>query len=210
MRAVNDKFLELPEDKRRKIINAGLEVFGRYDYRHASTEEIAAKAGISKGLLFYYFQNKQSLYTFLFEWATEHVKAAVVDESMWRITDFFELCACAAERKVAMLRQSPWLMEFIMRAFYSQREPVSEEMNRRMSQETANIFTAYFGNVDFSPFRADVDPKEIHRMLTWMTDGFLHERQLAGQPVELEEIMEQFRLWSGYFKRIAYKEENLI
>ena len=52
---MNEKFFELPEEKRLRIINAGFEIFSQSDYRHASTERLAAQAGISKGLLFYYF-----------------------------------------------------------------------------------------------------------------------------------------------------------
>ena len=57
---MNQKFFELNEEKRLAIINAGLEVFSKNDYKHALTADIAAKAGISKGLLFYYFHNKKT------------------------------------------------------------------------------------------------------------------------------------------------------
>ena len=62
-----DKFLELPKEKQLKIINAGFEYFGRYGYKGANTEDIANKAGISKGALFYYFKNKESFYLYLHE-----------------------------------------------------------------------------------------------------------------------------------------------
>lgn len=65
---MNEKFYELPAEKQQRIINAGLEVFGAYDYPQASTDDIAAKAGISKGLLFYYFKNKKEFYLFLFDY----------------------------------------------------------------------------------------------------------------------------------------------
>lgn len=52
-----EKFLELPEEKQDKIRNAGMEYFGKYGYKKANTQDIADKAGISKGLLFYYFKN---------------------------------------------------------------------------------------------------------------------------------------------------------
>ena len=42
---MNQKFFELNEEKRLAIINAGLEVFSKNDYKHALTDDIAAKAG---------------------------------------------------------------------------------------------------------------------------------------------------------------------
>ena len=59
---MEDAFGRLPKEKRRRILNAALEVFAHSDYKRASAEAIAMKAGISKGLLFYYFKNKQALY----------------------------------------------------------------------------------------------------------------------------------------------------
>ena len=56
--AVNEKFFALPEEKRRRIVNAAMEAFGKNEYKRASTDDIAARAGISKGLLFHYFGSK--------------------------------------------------------------------------------------------------------------------------------------------------------
>ena len=56
---INEKFYELEKEKQDKIINAAIEVFAKNDYKNVVTEEIAYKAGISKGLLFYYFKNKK-------------------------------------------------------------------------------------------------------------------------------------------------------
>ncbi len=206
---MNTKFLELPDEKRRKIVNAGFEVFAKNDYKHASTEEIAVKAGISKGLLFYYFHDKKTFYAFLFEEAVESVKAYVLDESIQKIDDFFELCAYAAERKYRMMRKSPYIMDFVVRTFYAQREAIPENINEKFLENTENIFGMYFRNIDLSRFRDDIDPRQIQRMLTWMAEGYIHERQRNGLNVGLEDIMEKFRHWSDYFKKISYKKEYL-
>lgn len=61
---MNQQFFALPEEKRLRIIKAGFQVFAQNEYKRASTELIARKAGISKGLLFYYFHNKKSFFMF--------------------------------------------------------------------------------------------------------------------------------------------------
>lgn len=206
---VNEKFMELPEEKRLRIINAGFEVFAKNEFRQASTEEIALKAGISKGLLFYYFHDKKSFFSFLFEQAAEEVKRFVADDRLGEITDFFELCDYAAARKCALLAQNPFVFDFILRAYYSRQEAVREALDRRLEGETAAIYSVYFKNVDFSKFRDDVDPQEVYRMLAWMFDGYMHELRRAGQDATLEDMMEKYRPWSAYFRRISYKEEYL-
>ncbi len=61
-------FSQLPKEKKKRILQAAIEVFAQNDYKHASTDEIASRAGISKGLLFYYFHDKKTLYFYLGEY----------------------------------------------------------------------------------------------------------------------------------------------
>lgn len=42
-------FSQLPKEKKKRILQAAIEVFAQNDYKHASTDEIASRAGISKG-----------------------------------------------------------------------------------------------------------------------------------------------------------------
>lgn len=57
-----------PARKRRKharpaeILDAALPVFARYGFHAASMEEIAARAGVSKGTVFLYFDSKEALF----------------------------------------------------------------------------------------------------------------------------------------------------
>lgn len=206
---MNDKFLELPEEKRLRIINAGFEVFSRSPYKRASTDDIAAKAGISKGLLFYYFQNKKSLYLYLFDYAVDFVTKHVVDGPMLEITDFFELFEHAARRKYALLQVSPFILDFIMRAYYSKGEDVSDDISRRVTDAAAASYMTYFTKIDFSKFKGDVEPTQIFKMLLWLGDGYLYNRQRMNRPFDLDDLMEQFESWMALFKKISYKEEFL-
>jgi len=52
---------ELKEVKRKLIMNSALELFADYGYHGTSINMIAKKAGIAKGLIYTYFENKESL-----------------------------------------------------------------------------------------------------------------------------------------------------
>ena len=56
---MNPKFYALPQEKQRSILNAGFHVFSQNTYKKSPMSEIAEAAGISKVLLFHYFQNKK-------------------------------------------------------------------------------------------------------------------------------------------------------
>lgn len=62
--SMNKRFYQLESQKQMDIINAGIEYFARFEYKKASTEDIAKSAGISKSLLFHYFKNKETYLRF--------------------------------------------------------------------------------------------------------------------------------------------------
>ncbi len=64
---MNEAFFSLPNERQQAILNAGYRVFSQNTYKKTPVGEVAAAAGISKSLLFYYFRNKQELYLFLWE-----------------------------------------------------------------------------------------------------------------------------------------------
>jgi AcrR family transcriptional regulator len=55
------------EERRREILQAALSCFSRRGYHETTMEEIAAAAKLSKGLIYYYFKNKQELFLALLD-----------------------------------------------------------------------------------------------------------------------------------------------
>lgn len=206
---MNAKFYELALDKQDRIINAGFEVFSKNEYKHASTEDIAVKAGISKGLLFYYFHDKKTLYLFLYDYAEKLLLESVVNDRFFELGDIFDMFAYAAERKYIVLEKSPYVMDFVMQAYYSQKEAVSGDLNARIEKLTGEMYGTYFKHCDFSKFKDGVNPIEILQMMTWMADGYLHELQRTNTPIVLDDLMLKYNSWSRLFKEMSYKEEYL-
>jgi AcrR family transcriptional regulator len=60
-------FLNLPEEKRQAFLEIALEEFADHDYNTASVSKIVEKAGIAKGSVYQYFEDKQDLFLYLLE-----------------------------------------------------------------------------------------------------------------------------------------------
>jgi AcrR family transcriptional regulator len=72
-----------------RLIEIASEVFTRDGYAHAATEEIVARAGMTRGALYHHFNNKEGL----FRAVLEHVQKQVgqrVEESVVGLTDPWE------------------------------------------------------------------------------------------------------------------------
>lgn len=203
---MNEKFHQLPEEKQLAIFNAAMEVFAQNDYKRASTDDIAAKAGISKGMLFYYFQNKRTLYLETYDYAMRAGRAAIDDPHLFEITDFFELLNYSAQKKLQIMAKMPYLYDFCLRAFYSEKEEISTPLQEKLSKDISEIYRVYFRNIDRSKFIDGVEPLQVLNMLIWMTDGYLHMQRYSGNSQDLDAMMEEFSRCAQLLKKAVYKE----
>ena len=55
------------EDRREQILDAALRIFSRKGFTKATNKDIAHEAGITSGLIYYYFESKEALFNALIE-----------------------------------------------------------------------------------------------------------------------------------------------
>jgi len=56
------KWRRLPEERPQQILEAAIEIFGDQGLANARLEDIAKRAGVSKGTIYLYFPNKEALF----------------------------------------------------------------------------------------------------------------------------------------------------
>lgn len=84
-----ETFFNLDEKKRKKIFEVALKEFAINDYNSASINNIVKEAGISKGSMYQYFNNKKDLYLYLLDQAGEK-KLDFISENISKTKeDFF-------------------------------------------------------------------------------------------------------------------------
>ena len=81
----------LPEEKRKMIIDTALEEFGSRPYSKASLSRIVARAGIAKGSMYQYFEDKKDLFVYLLELAAAE-KLAYIQQEVDPKAEFFTAC----------------------------------------------------------------------------------------------------------------------
>lgn len=204
-----EKFLELPNEKQLKIINAGFEYFGKYGYKGANTEDIANRAGISKGLLFYYFKNKESYYLFLCEFCQNLMLESFQETDFQEITDFFKLIDFATKAKLKIITEYPFITDFSVNLIADKSIKVGSKSEEYVNNAIYNSFDIYFKNIDFTPFKEEIDVKKIYQMMLWLFEGYINEKKRINTPIVLEDFLSDFALWKALFKKICYKEEYL-
>ncbi|WP_051638628.1 TetR/AcrR family transcriptional regulator [Butyrivibrio sp. NC2002] len=110
---MNEKFFDLKKEKQDRIINASLKAFALGGYMHASTDDIVKMAGISKGLIFHYFDTKLGLYQFIYDYSTRVILLEMTTGVSKDVTDFFTLRE-QIERAVSLcMQQYPYIQLFL-------------------------------------------------------------------------------------------------
>ena len=112
-------------------------------------------------------------------------------------------------KKIKILKEIPYIMEFSIRSFYSDKEEVSDDLKKKTREGIGNNYNQYFSKINFCKFKDGVDPSEIFQMFIWIVDGYIHEQQMRNEPFCLDEVGKMLTSWTEMFKQIAYKEKYL-
>ncbi len=205
---LNDKFFALPKERQDTIINAALHIFAKYDYKKASTDEIAALAGISKGLIFHYFGSKKGLYLFLHEYAANFIMDEMREYSDSSETDFFKLIVNSQTCKMSMLAKHPDCMAFIIKAYYEESPEVKSEIDTKYGDIEKSSSESFLARADLGKLREDVSPEMLVNIIMWFAEGFMRTRT----PEELSDMSRLNDIYLEYIemlRRLVYKPEFL-
>ena len=189
---MNEKFFDIKKEKQDRMMNAGLKVFATYGYKKASTDEIVAEAGISKGLLFHYFENKIGLYSFLYDYSVRYMTMELTASVSPAETDLFAIARGVENAKLQVLRGYPYMQQFLNTAVS---ENVNEallatEMKRDAYRETIERI---YAQADYGQFPDEQSGRRVAKMIKYTIDGLMTEHMVEGSynPEMLyEEIME--------------------
>ena len=105
----------IDSDKRDRIINAAIEEFSLYPYEKASTNNIVKNAGISKGLLFHYFESKQELYDKLVGFVINKLYNEISSQINWDEKDILERIKQLIIAKMKIGKKYPHMFDFIIK-----------------------------------------------------------------------------------------------
>lgn len=201
---MNDKFFSLPLDRQQQIVNAAYKVFSQNNYKKAPMMEIASEGNISKALLFYYFTNKKELYLYLWNNAIRQIHQAAQEYKVTDTKDFFEMIQRALLAKCHVMRSSPYLYSFSVKAYYETEPEILDSIQRSFQDENAHSEEVILERVKRSSFRDGIDIRLLYREIIWMADGYLRQAVLS-EEFDAERIEQDFRRMIEQWKQVYLK-----
>lgn len=203
---MNDKFFSLPQEKQLAIINAGYRVFSQNTYKKSPMSDIAAEAGISKSLLFYYFQNKKELYLFLLQTAADATLQYLNEYHCYEQAGFFEILTRGIKAKIHMMKKYPELNAFTLKCYYEKDADVCTDVQKIIEKYSSFNDNAALYNLDPEQFIPGLDIKMMYYDMFWASEGYIWEK-LQQNDINVNEIENDFMKMIEFWKSIYLRKE---
>jgi TetR/AcrR family transcriptional regulator len=208
-----DKFLQLEQEKQDRIINAALNVFAKTNFKNASTDDIVQAAGISKGALFYYFKNKESLYRFLYQYVLNYLAEHLIHQIDTEDRDFLNRILQITLIKINLMKRYTNMFDFFRQSMKEVEQLVSDELKTHYHEVTTESYQKLTNNLDYSLFREDLDPIMIIKTIYWSIDGFGNELiNKLGEDLITQNIIDlwetEFKVYLDTLRTCFYKREE--
>lgn len=136
----SDTFLNLPEEKRERILRAAIKEFGMRNVQEGNLSNIVKDAGIARGSIYQYFTTKEELYIYIFDTLrarrAEHVRPSY---ALYKVAPFLEFF------KTFYLLDSEYLMQnpshiALGQQLYSNAHGVSRGLIQRQQNQYREVF----------------------------------------------------------------------
>jgi AcrR family transcriptional regulator len=195
---MNEKFFDLKKTKQDRMINGIMKVFAMDGYRDAGTEDMVREAGISKGLLFHYFDNKLGAYAFVYSYAVRYLNLELEGTLSPEEKDPYTIAAQAQDAAVAAMRNYPYIQYFLQRTTFETQEEALKA-TAVMRGQLAGLQMRIRNQADASLFGGR-DPELTWKLMDYAIRGLTEEtvRKEQFDPEEFREtahtLIDAFRM----------------
>ena len=168
-------FLQLAQEKRKRILDAAITEFADKSYDNASMNMVVERAEISKGALFKYFQSKSGLFAYVYRMALSRVKdylRDVRDES--RDAPFFQRLEMIMRAGIAFIQGHPRLARIYYRIMFTGDSPYKKEILAELREESLKFIQSIVEQgIERGELRSDLDPRIAAFVLESVLDRFM-------------------------------------
>lgn len=199
-----ESFRQLDEEKQKRIITAALEEFANKGFKLASTNEIAAKGGISKGSLFNYFGSKKELHHFLVDYGIERAEDFIYQSMPAEEMDLIEFLTHITMKKLEMSTTDPHLNKFFLN-LHEDQSSVRELYLEHLVQIQERLQQEMMKTINPALLREDLSLEEIINGTRWILTAAGDEYLAKGGSLAMEDLKSFGDELLEFLQKLFYK-----
>lgn len=194
-----EQFEEIRQRSMEAIKQNALELFGRKGYFNTSISDIAKAAGVSKGLMYNYFESKDALLAAIIQEAIE-VGERLIEDAMRPEWSAYEQLEQMTKNSINLIKSNShyWKL-MISLAFQPDALKTLEPVLKRKEQETMSKTVAIFEGL-----RLD-DPFKELMFYGAIMDGIVIQYVQIGEEYPLDDMVEMVL---RRYKKAKYRTKN--
>lgn len=170
-------------------------------------KEIADHAGISKSLLFYYFQNKKELYLFLWEYAADVTIKYLNEYKCYEPDDLFEMMERGMRAKIKLMEIYPDLTTFAIKAFYEKDTQIAAFIQQSYRKHFSHKADNALKKLNPDHFIPGLNLKMMYREMYLASEGYLWEIIQQNGRFDSKNLEKDFIEMLSFWKSIYLRKE---
>lgn len=180
------------EQRQSELLETAIEVFAERGYQATTMEEIAERAGVSKGMLYLYFKNKEALFGAVFRWFVKMTEA-MMREAVGGVDDEVEqirrIAATWAEVTVHYREFVPLFLDFWAAASVGgMRNDYAEDLAAMYDDYRSMVAGIIEQGKAKGVFKTDTDAQAIAYLLVGGLDGIFIQSWLS-RPADVDKLI---------------------
>ncbi len=167
------RFTALDPAKRRAILDAAADVFASDGYEGASYNQIIARAGVSKGAMYYYFDDKADLYRTIIRDVSERmIRASGELDAYDDARSFWAAVGALCGRMLAFVGHEPRLPGLAKSLLAAAEGPLAQELAQMMEEMRAYTEGLVESGRQLGAVRDDLPASLLTHLLLGLGEAF--------------------------------------
>lgn len=185
-------FIRLDDEKQERIMRAAIQEFHTRGFEQAKIEAIAQNAGVAKGSIYQYFEDKKELFLYSVTWSIEHFMKMIDRKTPLMDMDVYEYFLSGGRERYEIVREEPLLIAFSIdfsRGKYgSLAAEINDELKRIADEHELKLIA---NGKKRGTIREDMDDKALLLFFQGVTEKFSAEFLAMSRNFENERTEEQ-------------------
>lgn len=127
-------FNRLDDDKKERVMRAAIEEFQVHGFEKAKIEVIAQNAGVAKGSIYQYFDDKKELFLYSVTWALEYFMKVIDRQTPLKDMDVYDYFLFGSRERFELLKREPLLVAFSMDVTSGKYGSLAKEANSELNR----------------------------------------------------------------------------
>jgi len=185
-------------------MRAAIEEFQAHGFEKAKIEVIAHNAGVAKGSIYQYFDDKKELFLYSVTWALEYFMKVIDRQTPLKDMDVYEYFLSGSRERFELLKREPLLVEFSMDVASGKYASLAKEANSELYRIGEEYELRLIANgKKRGTIRDDLDDKILLLFFQGVTEKFTREIMARAKDFKYEPTEEHFREMESFIKSMV-------